>query len=321
LSALDDVLVVTVGKSFWASREAQAFPHRVNARVLLGHSTHVVNSLLVFVRACFWMLVRRPRVLLLGSVERTVPWFVRLRRLGLLGQTRLVVTNQLHLDGRQLAAVDRNIVYSRAWIERQAPEVRRRAVFVPLPADGDLEAAQRAATGLEQGRVFSGGGTGRDFASVIEAVRGTDLQLEIVTFSPATLGFDGELPPNCVVRWRMPPASFLPRMAASLLVVVPLASEDSDFGQSTLVQALALGKAVVATRATGVVDYVVDGQEGLLVEAGDVDGYRDAIGRLAEDAELRHSCERHAAARARELTYDAFAERLREVCTDLLDRP
>jgi hypothetical protein len=55
-----------------------------------------------------------------------------------------------------------------------------------------------------------------------------------------------------------------------------------------------------------------------LVEAGDVAGYRAAMLRLASEEDLRRSCEAAAAARGRELTYDAFATRLRELCADLL---
>jgi glycosyltransferase involved in cell wall biosynthesis len=311
----DDVLVVTVRKSFWASPEAEAFPHRVYARVFYGHSTNLLNSLVVFGRALAAIARRRPRVVLLGSVERTVPWFIRARRYGLLGRAKLVVTNQLHLSDAQLRLVDRNIVYSRAWIERQRPAARERAVFMPLPADGDFETARRNAT--DAGYVFTGGGAGRDFASVIEAVRDTDVALEIVTFSSATLGVSGQLPPNVRVHWRMPVAAYLARMASARVVVVPLRDSDSDFGQTTVVQALALGKALVATRAPGVVDYVADGREGFLVEAGDVAGYRNALLRLLADNERRRAAERLALESARELTYERFRERLHLVCEEL----
>ena len=314
---LEDVLVVTVRKSFWASPEAERFPRRVHARVLYGHSTALGNSLLVFLRGLLAVWRRRPRVLVLGSVERTVPWFLRVKRLGLLGRTKVVVTNQLHLDGAQLEALERDVVYSQAWIERQPSGLRRKAVFVPLPADGDFAAARRA-VGAASGRVLTGGGAGRDFASVIRAVEGTGVELEVITFSPATLGWDGEVPANVHVEWTLPLPEFLARLAASLFVVVPLRDPDSDHGQTTVVQALSLGKAVVATRSPGIVDYVEDGREGLLVEAGDVEGYRRAIERLAADAAFRSSCEQHAAARAPELTYERFAERLAGICTQLL---
>jgi glycosyltransferase involved in cell wall biosynthesis len=316
-SGLDDVLVVTVRKSFWASPEARAFPHRVYARVFFGHSTNLLNSLVAAVQSLLAVWVRRPRVVVLGSVERLVPWFIRARRLGLLGRARLVVTNQLHLDDRQLRLVDRNIVYSRTWLERQRGELRERSVFVPLPADGDFAAARGGAE--ERGYVFAGGGAGRDFPTLIEAMRDLDVPLEIVTFSPELLGWAGELPPNCHVDWRMPVQAFLERVASAVLVVVPLRDPESDFGQTTVVQALSLGKAVVTTRSPGVVDYVEDGREGLLVGAGDVEGYRAAIARLLSDGELRRACERNALERAQDFTYSAFCERLAAVCSGLFE--
>lgn len=314
-TSLSDVLVVTVRKSFWASEEAEAFPNRLYAHVFGAHSTNLVSSLAVFARALAAIALRRPRIVVLGSVERTVPWFIRARRLGLLGRAKLVVTNQLHLSDEQLRQVDSNVVYSRSWLERQRPLVRERSVFVPLPADGDLDAARRAA--VPDGHVFAGGGNGRDFGSVIEALAGTGVPLEIVTFSPSLLSWEGDLPANVRVRWRMPVQSFLERLAGALVVVVPLRDPASDFGQTTLVQALALGKAVVATRAPGVVDYVEDGREGLLVEARDVDGYRDAILRLVRDDAFRRSCEAQARKRAAQLDYAGFRGSMAEICRGL----
>jgi glycosyltransferase involved in cell wall biosynthesis len=314
---LDSVLVVTVRKSFWASLEAERFPHRVYARVHYGHSTNLLNSLVVFLRALAAIVRRRPRVVLLGSVERTVPWFIRARRLGLLGRAKLVVTNQLHLSDEQLRVVDRNVVYSQAWIDSQRPAVRERSMFVPLPADGDFAALAQSAG--EDGYVFAGGGAGRDFPALIEALRGTDVTLRIVTFSPLTLGWEGELPANVQVEWRMPVQRFLERVARASIVVVPLRDPDSDFGQTTVVQALSLGKPVVATRSPGVVDYVHDGHEGLLVEAGDAAGYRVAVQRLLEDATLRDACSRGALARAQLCSYSAFGERIHALSRTLVD--
>jgi glycosyltransferase involved in cell wall biosynthesis len=311
--SVDDVLVVTVRKSFWASEEAERFPHRVYARVFFGHSTNLLNSAFVFLRGLLAIRRRKPRIVLLGSVERTVPWFIRARRLGLLGDAQLVVTNQLHLSDEQLRFVDRNVVYSQAWIDAQRPAVRERAVFVPLPADGDFGAALTT-TG---GHVFTGGGTGRDFGSVIAAVQGLDVAVELVTFSQETLGWDGDLPPNVHVHWLMPLRRFLALAGSAKAVVVALRDSHSDFGQTTVVQALSLGVPVVATRSPGIVDYVTDGQEGLLVEAGDVDGYRAAILRLTGDEEFRRACAEHACRRATGLTYAAFARRLEAILVGL----
>ena len=121
------------------------------------------------------------------------------------------------------------------------------------------------------------------------------MPLEIVTFSPDALG---TLPANVTVHGRMPVQAFLERMAGASLVVVPLRDPASPHGQTTVVQALALGKAVVATRSPGVVDYVEDGREGFLVDAGDVSGYRRAVMRLYGDSGLTRACSENAVARS-----------------------
>jgi glycosyltransferase involved in cell wall biosynthesis len=313
---LDGVLVVTVRKSFWASPEAEVFPHRIYAKVFYGHSSDLGNAVVVALRGLLAALVRRRKVILLGSVERTVPWFIAARRFGLLRGAKLVVTNQLHLSDAQLEQVARVVLYARPVIAAARPALRERAVFAHLPADGDFQAARRDA--IEHGAVFTGGGADRDFGSVIEAVRGTGIALEIVTFSAATLGYEGELPEECSVHWRMPLPDFLRRMAGARLVVVPLRDPGSPHGQTTVVQALALGKAVVATRSPSVVDYVEDGREGLLVGAGDVEGLRAAILRLAGDDALRAACERAAADKAADLTYGRLQHALLAVCDDLM---
>jgi glycogen synthase len=53
-----------------------------------------------------------------------------------------------------------------------------------------------------------------------------------------------------------------------------------------LFEAMALGKPVVATRAAGTVDYIRDGENGLLVEPGDAPAMANAIQRLLDDPAL-----------------------------------
>jgi hypothetical protein len=309
LSGLNDVLIVTVRKSFWASPESTRFPRRLYAHVFLGRSTSLLNSLPVFVRTLVAVWLRPPQLVLLGSVERTVPWFIRARRLGLLRGARLVVTNQLNLTDDQLEQVDRVIVYAR----EQAAELGTKGAFLALPADGDFEAARRSAEPGEY--VFSGGGAGRDFETLIEAVRGTGVMVEIVTFDLSVL--DG-VPANVRVGGPVTPDRFLSRMAGAKAVVVPLVDSDSPHGQTMLVQALSLGRPVIATRSVGVIDYVENEREGLLVEARDVAGLRAAILRFEEHADLRARCASAAADRAAQLTYERFAAELEGVCRALL---
>jgi glycosyltransferase involved in cell wall biosynthesis len=62
-----------------------------------------------------------------------------------------------------------------------------------------------------------------------------------------------------------------------------------------------VGTPVVATAVGGVPEVVRDGENGLLVPAGDVDAIAGAIGRLAADGELRGALASRAPASVAEL--------------------
>ncbi len=66
--------------------------------------------------------------------------------------------------------------------------------------------------------------------------------------------------------------------------VLPSANEGTPV---TAIEALAAGRPVVATRVGGVPDVVRDGEDGFLVEAGDVDGLAERLAALAADPVLR----------------------------------
>lgn len=56
---------------------------------------------------------------------------------------------------------------------------------------------------------------------------------------------------------------------------------------NTILEAMAAGLAVVSTHAVGVSDCLRDGENGLLVQPGDVPALADALGRVIEDGDLR----------------------------------
>ncbi len=306
---LDDVLVLTFRKSFWASRDAERFPHRVYGSIVHGHSTSMLNTALLGLRALVAFIRFRPRLVLFGSAHRLVPAALALRRLRLL-PARLVVTNQVYFGPRWGRYADRVVVYSRRETEGR-PGYR----YIAIPADGDFEAVERGVAA--EPYVFAGGSTLRDFATVVAAVAGTGLRLLIVTDDPSSVARGG-LCEGCEVRGRLPLQEFLSLMARATVVVVPLHEGDAPHGHTTVAQALRLGKAVVTTRGASVEDYVRDGVEGLLADPGDIEGYRAAILRLAGDEPFRNACEAAARVRAPEFSYGTFAQSLEELCRDVL---
>ena len=67
--------------------------------------------------------------------------------------------------------------------------------------------------------------------------------------------------------------------------IVTLPSHDEGFPRAVL-EAMALGKPIVATRVGGVPEAIEDGMSGLLVPPGDVPGLVTAWGRLLDDPGL-----------------------------------
>jgi len=82
---------------------------------------------------------------------------------------------------------------------------------------------------------------------------------------------------------------------------------------NALLEAMASGKALIASRVAGIKDVVNDGVEGVLVPPGNSTSIREALNRLAADAGLRTRLGEHAALRAgRDLTWDRVASTLED---------
>jgi glycosyltransferase involved in cell wall biosynthesis len=89
-----------------------------------------------------------------------------------------------------------------------------------------------------------------------------------------------------------------------------------------LLEAMASGLPVVATRGGALPEIVEDGRSGLLVPRGDADALADAISGLLADPARRAALGREARARAlRSFTWDRVVERLREVYATALAAP
>jgi glycosyltransferase involved in cell wall biosynthesis len=312
---LNEILVLTVRKSFWASSECKVFPNRVYTTQFYGYSQNRVNSLFVALKGLMYVARYRPRLILFGSAPRIVPWFTRLKQAGWLRNVKLLATNQIYFNDTQAQYLDRIIVYSRCEIDRHDPMVRHKYVYMPLPADGAFDAFSDV---QPENYIFSGGGHYRDFKTLIEAVSSLGIPLKIVTFSPKTLNYSGPLPDNCEVHWTMPLQKFLKMAAHAQFVVVPLQEGTGARGHTLIVQALSLGKAIITTCNAGIDDYVTDGQEGFVVPAGDIEVYRQSILKLWQAPARRRSCEQRARIKAQDLTYEVFARRLVALCHQVL---
>lgn len=74
--------------------------------------------------------------------------------------------------------------------------------------------------------------------------------------------------------------------AGARFVVAPLRRASYAAGVTSITEAMAMGKPVVATASPGIVDYVRDGETGLLVPCGDAPALRRAMQRLLDNEAL-----------------------------------
>jgi glycosyltransferase involved in cell wall biosynthesis len=102
-------------------------------------------------------------------------------------------------------------------------------------------------------------------------------------------------------------------LGAADVVVVPSIRDDRgnvDGLPNVLLESMAAGRPVIASRVGGIPDVIESERNGLLVEPGDVDALAVAIRRLRESAALRIALGAGAAATARSLSWPAYGERL-----------
>jgi glycosyltransferase involved in cell wall biosynthesis len=319
-TVLDDVLVVTIRKHIWASPPSLVFPHRLYEKRIGKNSQNRPSVYLLTARAFLYALRHKPKVILFGSAHKTVPRFIELKQRGFLKETKFITVNQMCFDDAGAEYIDKILVYSRGEIALHNPKHIGKYEFMPIPVDGKYEPFElaRRHPAKRGDYIFCGGVTGRDFRSLIEAVRGLDIRLKLVAFSFDALGYTGTLPENCEFYDGMPEEKYVELMAHSMFVAVPLKDGRDAHGHTTVAQALVLGKAVLTTKGTSVDDYVTDGCEGIMVPAGDVAGYREAILRFQREPGLLDGCEQNARLKARELTYQVSAERLVKICQNVL---
>jgi glycosyltransferase involved in cell wall biosynthesis len=122
----------------------------------------------------------------------------------------------------------------------------------------------------------------RDYDCLVDAVRGLPVRVQIAAGSPwiaRPLRPGRALPPN--VTWgKLRRWDLRELYARSALAVVPIFENDYQTGIATILEMMAMGKCVIATRTRGQTDTIVDGVTGVYVPPGDHEALRAAIRRL-----------------------------------------
>lgn len=280
----------------------ECFRRRGRYRVIFTDGEQIALPLAVFLKFLAFFERERPRVLMLAhdiTAPKKALFYERLGVQSHIDYTFLFskwhkaeMERRWHIPETQL--VDLNFMVDSRFFSMDARGVR------PPPRKAR---PQTCAVGIEA----------RDYPTLMQAVAGLDIDVVIAASSPWSHQQDSttvmEPPPNVRVD-RDPKLDVRQLYADSDFVVMPLFDVDRAAGSTTILEAMAMGKAVICSRATGQRDLVVDGETGIYVAPGDVAAMRAAVSFMLENPE---ECRRMGAAGRRrverELSLDHYVER------------
>lgn len=197
-------------------------------------------------------------------------------------------------------------ILTNSSIEAQSTARRYRipeskCIFVPMHSnihDPVFVPSKPGAPALAAGRSL------RDYSTLAEASCTVDVPIRVI-------GRTGRLPaPHRLERLHdVPYAEYLETVRQASMVIVPLRPAERSTGQVVALEAMGLGKPVIATRAAGTLDIIEHEHTGLLVDPFRADQLAEAIQRVADHPDWAAEMGRRAVAYVREhATFERHAE-------------
>ena len=175
--------------------------------------------------------------------------------------------------------------------------------------------------------ICSAGREMRDYGTLVMALSRTSIRCHI-----AAAPFPGKkdrwvkeiqemspLPENVTLGPMKDLADLRGLYARSRFIVLPLLENETDSGTTVILEAMAMGKAVICSRTNGQRDFIEDGRNGIYVRVGDVGALREAIEYLWQNPQTADAMGRYGRECVeRRYTLDAFVENVKRTVTEVL---
>ena len=155
--------------------------------------------------------------------------------------------------------VDKCVCFSKnecAYYARLFGVSEEKFVYIPL----GIDASERKKV-VKGGYLFTTGRSNRDYDFLVAAIKGKGERLLIACDSYHGQEGEGvEVDRDCYGE------KMRGKMAESFCVIIPLKDPNVSAGQLVVLQAMEMGKPVIATESEGIADYIEHGQTGLIVK-------------------------------------------------------
>jgi hypothetical protein len=175
------------------------------------------------------------------------------------------------------------------------------------PLDDAFFAPQPDAASKDTFVIFSGGDSGRDYATLFAAIRDLPVQLRLCAASYPT-----PVPPNVTILPRLPLHRFRDEVARATVVVLPLTGKPPVSGITVIAMAKMMGKPVIASDNRVVRIHIPSqGDGGYLSQAGNPALLHSLLAGLIESPAERERLAQEGRAQAvRDLSLRGFVERM-----------
>ncbi|MBE2199387.1 MAG: glycosyltransferase family 4 protein [Anaerolinea sp.] len=156
----------------------------------------------------------------------------------------------------------------------------------------------------------------RDYAALFQAVADLPVNVQVAAAGmwyarEKVTGLQAQTPDNVTSIRHMLPFQLREWYARAQFVVLPIRDLVYSAGATGYLEAASMGRAVIAFRSRGIVDFIIDGETGILVPPGDVQGMREAIAYLLANPQEARRLGQNARQRVEEeLNLDAYVQRL-----------
>ena len=191
----------------------------------------------------------------------------------------LVITN-LGL----FSAMDKIVVHSKSMkdnlVRLGAPEERVKVIHYSID-----QSFYSSISGVEQQEnliISVGEPRSRDYRALFQAIDGLPVNLKVAASGhwyarEKISDVKTSIPENVSIARKLPQIELRNLYASAQFVVLPIHDLVYSAGATTTLEAGSMGRAVIAFRSRAIVDYIIDGETGILVDPGDVSALREAI--------------------------------------------
>ena len=258
---------------------------------------------------CCFLKRKDYQVIFTDGEQIGIPFAILLKFLGFSRRPRHIMIahilsvrkKMLFFDWLSIADyIDTFIVYAtwqKQFIEARWKVPAERVVFTPFMVDAVFFSQQKVKGEVspkvkEEYRppmICAVGLEFRDYPTLIQAVKGLDVQVVIAAASPWSKRKDStsnqEIPENVIIQ-RFSQFELRELYAASRFMVMPLYNVNFQAGVTAILEAMAMERAVICSRTPGQTDVIIQDETGVYVTPENPAELRLAIERLLADPEM-----------------------------------